>query len=334
MKAQCSYIPISIATLTDGAMLGLDIYQRLQPGLPATLLFSRNEPIDLHQLPAPNSCVNRRVLICRQDRDQYEQYLKNNWGRILDDPNVPVANRLSVMNEVVRDVMNGEFHQGDIQSIVSSANEVAENTVRFLNSGQLHLRQLSEVLHHDYTTFTHSTNVSFYCTLLAGHLGYSQQEQKEIAIGGLLHDLGKLEISERILKKPDRLNWEEYCLLQRHPITGFEKLADNEEVSFGQLMMAYQHHERIDGSGYPCGVRGSDIHPWAKICAVVDVFEAITSERPYRVPLSNSEAAELLDKGRGREFDTEMLDAWLEIIMQSERLDVTRSHRTTVSVVA
>jgi HD-GYP domain-containing protein (c-di-GMP phosphodiesterase class II) len=318
MKFKPSLIPISLATLIDGASLGVDVYLRPRPGVMARILFSRNEAIDLRKLNLDDEGGAKRILIDRRDRERYEQYLKGNWENILADTSVPVESRLSVMNLVVRDVMKESFSEGSTNCVVASAEAVATSTVEFINSEAICLQQLCRVLQHDYTTFAHSTNVSFFCTLLSKHMGYSSADQREIAIGGLLHDIGKLEISEQILKKPERLSWDEYCLLQRHPLTGFERLADRDDVSFGQLMMTYQHHERLDGTGYPCGVLGDEIHPWAKVCAIVDVFEAVTAERPYRTPLTHSEAATLLNKGRGKEFDSDLLDAWLELVEQRE----------------
>ena len=94
-------------------------------------------------------------------------------------------------------------------------------------------------------------------------------------------------------------------------------LIERDDLSFGQLMMTYQHHERMDGSGYPVGCLGDEIHPWAKLCAIVDVYEALTSNRPYRSPMTPKTALTLLDKGEGTEFDPEMLKCWRQLIKTS-----------------
>ncbi len=102
-----------------------------------------------------------------------------------------------------------------------------------------------------------------------------------------------------------------------HPVLGFRKLAHREDLFEGQLMMAYQHHERLDGKGYPVGCVESDIHPWAKLCAVVDVFEALTSQRPYRTPMPRSKALMLQQRDSGTAFDPEMLACWKSIIQRN-----------------
>lgn len=171
-----------------------------------------------------------------------------------------------------------------------------------------------QVLHHDYTTFTHSANVALYTTMLAKGLGFSVKDITQVTAGGLLHDLGKLEIPESILCKPGRLNEEEFRIIQMHPTLGYRRLVHREDLTYGQLMMVYQHHERLDGSGYPVGVPAAEIHPWAKLCAIVDVFEAVTSIRPYRKPMPHGEAIELLRRDAGKELDKEMVQCWASTI--------------------
>jgi putative nucleotidyltransferase with HDIG domain len=172
------------------------------------------------------------------------------------------------------------------------------------------------VLHHDYATFTHSANVAFYSAMLASELGLGQEDVQQITAGGLLHDLGKLEIDEKILCKPGKLDDDEFRTIRMHPTNGFRKLARREDLSAGQLMMVYQHHERIDGRGYPTGCVGEDVHLWAKICAVVDVFEALTSHRPYRSPMPRARAIELLARDSGTAFDPEIFSCWAAIIQK------------------
>ena len=103
----------------------------------------------------------------------------------------------------------------------------------------------------------------------------------------------------------------------RYPTTGFAKLCSREDLSYAQLMMVYQHHERLDGTGYPVGVTGEEIHDWARLCSVADVFEALTSNRPYRAGMSISKAFSIMDPGADTTFDKEMLECWKAIIKKA-----------------
>ena len=135
-----------------------------------------------------------------------------------------------------------------------------------------------------------------------------------MATGALLHDYGKIDIPEPVLTKPDRLSDDEFGLIRRHPTIGYRKLCDREDMSFSQLMMVYQHHERINGKGYPVGLVGDEIHLWAKICAVADVYEALTSNRPYRRGLLPCEAFDIMEREAGTGLDKGLFECWKKII--------------------
>jgi HD-GYP domain-containing protein (c-di-GMP phosphodiesterase class II) len=174
------------------------------------------------------------------------------------------------------------------------------------------------VLYHDYHTFTHSANVAMYCAMLARALGISDRDElNAIAVGALLHDAGKLQIPASILTKPAELTEAEVAIVREHPRLGFRMLCQRPDLSFGQLMMIYQHHEKIDGSGYPVHAVGSELHDWGKMCAVTDVFEALTSNRPYRLGLSFAKAAEIMQHHPGTAFDGEMLSCWIGLISRT-----------------
>ena len=309
-------IPISMATLSPQALLGVDIYLKSSQESVPVLFYSSDELPDLSRLePYVNQGVNK-LFIDSSDRAKYQSYLRENWRDLISDDSMPITNRVAVMSEVMRDVLSEEFVSGDTESIVLASQQLGFGTCDLVSDNPVVARQLYNVLHHDYATFTHCTNVSLYAVVLARALGYRGEELTQIAIGGLIHDLGKLQIDERILTKPGRLDEFEFREIQKHPITGYVEICNRDDINFGQAMMAYQHHERLNGQGYPVGIRGDEIHPWAKICAVVDVYEALTSHRPYRLPMSHKTALSVLDKGDGTEFDSEILACWRSIILQ------------------
>ena len=131
-----------------------------------------------------------------------------------------------------------------------------------------------------------------------------------MAAGALLHDIGKRHIPSHVLNKPGKLTDDEWELVREHPTSGFRELAGRTDLSWPQLMMVYQHHERLDGSGYPAGILGDEMHPWARICAVVDVFDALTCHRSYRRPVPASEVCNYLNKYAGLWFDAEAVACW------------------------
>ncbi len=310
-------IPISLNTLVSSIDLGMDLYVKSPSTGELKLYRQADFPLHVKDLERLKARGIKQLYIQSSSREQYQNYLRSIAAPAAGGPSPEYSARLAAVNEVVRDVLEGDFKKGNSDAAVSSANELGSMTADLIMHDEFAAADMMRVLHHDYATFTHSANVSFYASMLAAELGLSEEEVQQIASGGLLHDLGKLEIDDRILCKPGRLDENEFRIIRRHPTVGFRRLVHRNDLSQGQLMMVYQHHERIDGGGYPTGSDGNDIHLWAKICAVVDVFEALTSHRPYRTPMPRKRALDILNRDSGTAFDSEILACWEAIILST-----------------
>jgi putative nucleotidyltransferase with HDIG domain len=307
-------IPISIATLMPSSTVGLDLYQAEQDSDALVLYRGAEYPLAASDLVRLQQRGVTRLFIQKESQGRYQKYLRQLASAPTEDSTIPMVARLGAMDAVVRDVLTRSLSSNDSEKSVAAASQLGKVIAQTFTSSGFTTNDLFRVLQHDYTTFTHSANVAFYCATLAHRLGYSALDVEQITTGGLLHDLGKLEISEEILCKQSKLDEAEFREIKKHPLTGFRKLANRPELSFGQLMMVYQHHERLDGKGYPVGCEADEIHPWAKICTVVDVFEALTSQRPYRQPMPRQKALELQNRDGGTAFDPEILACWNSII--------------------
>ena len=307
-------IPVSITMLTQASAPGVDIFLCAKPNEPAILFCSAINTVDVARIERLQGEGITKLYIHPDDREKYQTYLRDSWRELLNDDRQPILGRVSVLGEVIRDVLKQQFATGSTESIVETCKEFGASTADMLSREPVVLKELSKILYHDYGTFTHSANVASYAVLLGIALGYSREELEQLAVGGLLHDLGKLEISDKILNKPGRLSDEEFREIRLHPTRGFVRVADRDDLSPGQLMMIYQHHERCDGSGYPVGCGVQEIHPWGRLCAIVDNYEALTSLRPYRQSLSDRTALAILERGRGTKYDGEMLACWLQLM--------------------
>lgn len=307
-------IPISLATLASSSAVGLDLYLRSAQTQEYKLFRGAEYPMSERDLQRLRARGIKQLYIQRDAREQYQSYLRQIAGSDANGQSAEYSVRLAAVNEVVRDVLESDFKRADNDRMVDSAMELGSITADLITHDQFAAADMLRVLHHDYATFTHSANVAFYAGMLADALGLDATDVQLIVAGGLLHDLGKLEIDERILCKPGRLDDEEFRIIRSHPTIGFRKLARRQDLTAGQLMMVYQHHERLDGKGYPTGCVADDIHLWAKLCSVVDVFEALTSHRPYRSPMPRLRALEILQRDSGTAFDPEILACWEAII--------------------
>jgi HD-GYP domain-containing protein (c-di-GMP phosphodiesterase class II) len=171
---------------------------------------------------------------------------------------------------------------------------------------------LNDIRMYDDYTFAHSVNVCVLAVLVGVGLQYAPRQLKELGIGAILHDVGKMAVEKQILNKPGHLNESEMDLMRRHPELGFEILRKySAQLSWLSVHVAFQHQEKFNGSGYPRGLKGTEIHEYARITAIADVYDALTSDRPYRQGLSPNDAYEYLIAGSGTQFDPEILREFL-----------------------
>lgn len=307
-----NYLPVPINTLIADQGPGVELYIRESDEAPLRLYCTQGNLFDAHARQKLLERGVRTLFIPKSAHQEYQGYLRANLSTLLADEGQSVRARFAVLSEVVRDVVSTSFRAEDVDATVKQGNQLAEHSVTLLQRDDYATSELLGVLHHDYSTFTHSANVSFLSVMLAGEMGITDAATlREISVGGLLHDLGKLEVPDRILTKPGKLTDGEYEVVRDHARWGYRKLCKRPEITFGQLMMVYQHHERIEGGGYPVGCRGHELHEWARICTVIDVFEALTANRPYRSRLPIREVVEIMLRGSGKVFDAEILECWL-----------------------
>ncbi len=188
-----------------------------------------------------------------------------------------------------------------ISEMVLAENDTAMNLLR--------------ITAHDYYTYTHSVSVGILGIILSKHLLYHSDahDLHELAAGFFLHDLGKVNIDAKILNKRGRLSEQEKQYVHTHPDQGYQILQQANELSEECKIIVMQHHESIDGSGYPNHLKGDDIHLYGQICGLVDVYAALTSERSYKRALSSYNALKLIKNQMMHRFDKNLFDSFVKI---------------------
>ncbi len=165
-------------------------------------------------------------------------------------------------------------------------------------------------------TAGHQKRVARLAVAIAQFMGFPETQIISIRMAGIIHDLGKIAIPAEILAKPSKLSDIEFSLIKTHPQVGYDILK-NINFSTPVAQIVYQHHERLDGSGYPSGLSGEAILPEARILTVADVVEAMSSHRPYRPGLGVDKALAEIKKNKGRFYDSEAVNACLEIVTEN-----------------
>lgn len=193
---------------------------------------------------------------------------------------------------------------------INSANiNTIEMIIDKMMTNPVVLLQLSKLYSYSCHTFVHSVNVCLTATIIGMLLELSDNTMKDLALGSLLHDMGKLLIPSEILLKQAQLSPEEWKTIQGHSLSGFELLRPyHQHIPFQAAQVTLQHHENYDSSGYPYGLGGEEIHEYARITAVADVYEALSTDRPYRLKLSPTKVCQIMMESRNVRLDPKIVN--------------------------
>ncbi len=215
---------------------------------------------------------------------------------------------LSYARKFIGDVRNGksvrlEEAEPMVGSIIDSlsTNLPAAVTLAFLKK-------------FDEYTYTHCINGNLFSLLLGKDLGFGLKELYKLGLAAMFHDVGKGRIPSQVLNKPGKLTNGEFKLMKEHPMLGLTELRKIKGLDLSILRGVVEHHERVDGKGYPRGLGGDKIHPFAKIIAIADVYDALTSVRVYKKVMTPAKALSLMFKWKSSDFDTDYLDRFIRIM--------------------
>lgn len=211
-----------------------------------------------------------------------------------------------------RRMIQAVFRQPTAESIAETK-EAISHIVEIVLSDDDTARCLLTMLEHDHCTYTHSINVGVYAISLVKRLysGSQQHNLAELGAAFFLHDLGKTRIDPFILNKPGKLDAHESALIQAHPLHTDAILRETGHATEECRIIGLQHHERWDGDGYPMRLKGDEIHTYARICSIADVFESLTGMRPYRRPLTAFQALNLMRDQMLGHFHEDLLHAFI-----------------------
>ena len=246
------------------------------------------------------------------------------YGWLIAANKLPSTASLSSSNDgeyELDDDRFGTFEAGLMTTAANILASQASNSELFAAQEELTKGLVSAIINaidaKDCYTAGHSERVASFAHCVATRMGLPKRDCDRIHMAGLLHDVGKIGIPDSVLKKPGKLTDEEFAIIKTHPTIGhsiLKHLANIEYVLPGVLL----HHEAFDGSGYPEGRRGDEIPPMARILAVCDAFDAMTSTRPYRTAMPLEKAMSILQAESRKTWDAEIVDFFLECIADGE----------------
>lgn len=230
-----------------------------------------------------------------------------------------VRDRKTPPEEKVRAVQDMSIHMmHDLMDKPTAANIVqAKQTIARIVDLILHNHSITshlvQITSHDFNTYTHSVTVGLLGVTLSKVLFRNSDEHNlhELGAAFFLHDIGKVRVDSAIINKPGRLTEEEMDAMRKHPSFGYQVLRETDQLTVECREITLQHHERDDGTGYPKRLRGNDIHQYAKICAIADVYEALTAERPYKLPMKPYDALVMMKTKMSNHFQKDIFDRFV-----------------------
>ncbi len=301
------YFPISPLMIFPDAFPEFSIY--LKKGRNYLLFTSSGERLTpRHKLTLYENGV-QEVYIQGEHRPKYEEYVEQNLGRILSDETLPIQERSKVFyhcsTTTIREIMQKKLPTPLNMDIFKRIQSVLVSSLGFL-AGKQGLKALASLMSHNYSTYSHSVNVFIYTMSMLETYSLSEKEKMQYGLGTILHDIGKTQIPPAILNRPGRLSTQDWEIIKSHPVRGVGLCANLplDQASFNCILF---HHEKCDGSGYPAGLSGGEIPFAAKIVAVADVYDALTTERAYAEAMSPYSALTLMKGEMNHSFEPDII---------------------------
>jgi putative nucleotidyltransferase with HDIG domain len=326
-----AFIPIDLDGLVLDTVLDFNLFL---PAGRGRLLFFRSPDLEFTAAHRNRLIDNnvRTVYIRAEERGRYQHYLEQHLPAVIASPDVAPRRKADLLYSVSSNVVQDCLNDPRSDAIVPRTKRIAESTIDFVLKSDRSVAQLGTLMATDYYTYTHSINVSVFTVALAHKAGVAREDLSELATGALLHDIGKSELPKALLTKTGPLDPDEFRQVQEHVVIGERLLNTHRTLTPMAMLPVKQHHEKIDGSGYPRGLEKDQVHLFGRIAAIADVFDAMTTNRSYQRAMRPYEALFLMrTKLRGK-FDQGLLEAFIRLLKapdarerQEDAADIVRS---------
>ncbi len=302
---QPAYLQIPVDSLIVDKVLNFDLY--IYTGTELILYRSAALPFTLASLSKLQENNVSQIYIKSDSKQAYQRYVEEALPEIMSDPTLAEEKKAGILYEASKALVKDVLANPTYPENIKRSQKMVDNTISYILKGREAFVSLMKITSFNYYTYTHSVNVCTFSLALARQLEINDMELlKTLGTGALLHDVGKSKVPERILTKRTALNRSEFEIMKKHPGWGGEILKETDMIEKESYYPVLQHHERLDGSGYPLGTSEKDQHPFSKIVAIADVFDALTTERVYQAAIDTYPALKIMHNMKGG-FDKKLL---------------------------
>lgn len=247
------------------------------------------------------------------ERHLFKSYIHSQ----VNDSSLPPEKRALILRESSFSLVEELFEHPDVNTALAESKELIHNFIEFMDQEPDAMGHLIGLSSHDFYTYNHSLDVGIYSLGLGAASGFSgTPELADLGRGALFHDIGKRHVSADIICKKGPLDDVEWAQMKKHPAYGLRVLHGNTDVSDSIRACVFEHHENHTGNGYPQELKGHEIHPMARIVALCDTYDALTTKRSYNEPMSPSHALDLMTNKLAGRFDPDLLKAMNDVLFK------------------
>jgi HD-GYP domain-containing protein (c-di-GMP phosphodiesterase class II) len=312
-----SFRQINVRYLDVGATQYYDLFYKSSVfGTTRFVKFASSHPYhqDKVRRLIESGASNQEFYIHEEDIAKYHQQATQSLRKLITDPQIPLKEKTEKIYDVSQEVMKDFFEYSASEKILQSSEELIEIMESCLFTNEAGFHSIAMITNKDYYTYTHSVNVGLYCLAYGMRTKMSPSDTKDLGLGGMLHDVGKSKIAQSIINKNGKLTDEEFAAMKNHSSIGKEILQSMRCYKTPVVEMANQHHEKFNGNGYPNGLVGEEISMFARICKVMDVYDALTTRRSYKKAIHPFEALTIMEKQMMNEFDLNILKNFIRFM--------------------
>ncbi|MCM1180151.1 MAG: HD-GYP domain-containing protein [Clostridium sp.] len=283
------------------------------------VLLGRKTPLDEYYINALQKLGIGGVYIREGEEEEIEENIEISPEVVEKIEKMRVADKakLKLSESVKARVSEGIqylYSNPESEGFTDAASSISNDLMKAITDNDAIAIDISTLKVSDEYTFKHSVDVASMSMIIAKRFGLDDKQVYQIGISGLLHDLGKSQIPNEILNKPGKLSDEEFTIMKNHPLIGYNIIKDKPDIAQEIKMGVLQHHEKINGRGYPLGLEGNRIHNYARILSVADIYDALVTERPYKKAFTPRDAVEMIMAMTG-ELDFGMIQSFLDSVV-------------------
>lgn len=305
------YFRIRITTLKPQEPVPFSVYiyldKKVLPYLKAGDQLTELKIASLHQKDSGDSFI-----VANQDKQKYRDYIKAlmNSDHIINDDKAILLRESSIA------LLEDLFETPEVSTALEESKPIIHDMISFMQNAPESMGNLITLSGHDFYTYNHSFDVSIYSLGLGQALGYDKKTMEDLGMASLFHDIGKRLVPLEILCKNGPLSDAEWVQMKKHPQYGLKILNECHNISDGVKAACFEHHEAWTGGGYPQGISGEEIHPFARIIALTDTYDAMTTQRSYNVPMKPTDALNMMNDKLAMRYDPEMLKAFYSVLFK------------------